>query len=224
MRSNKLNALDQNLQTLGLSLPTSITKHREQLTELSAIPSHEGKRSIKDIDDIKSAVEARALDALIARERVNQVRLLSDDINQAIDRALIRSTEDIIEMLKPKVMEAHKAIQEAAQKLGQVTTEAAVKANNVKAYKAAEEAWEVLATACAIREALYTLDRPSLEAGNVRALTLFRFTSLAAWNTYGQLPDAGSGVGNHAATLATHGIEPAWLSTDDAEAQSRRAR
>lgn len=220
MRSSKLTALDQNLTALGLSLPTDVVTYRRQLTELSTLPTHQGRRGVKNVNDIKAEVEARTLDAIMGREKTNQIRLMTDDINSAIDSTLVRSTEDIIDSLKPIVVKAHKTIQEASQKLGELTTEAAVATDNVKAYKAAQDAWKVLDTACSIREALYSLDRPDLEPGTVRALTMFRFTTLAAWDKYDTLPDAGTGVGNHAATLATDGIEPAWLSTDDAEAQS----
>lgn len=220
MRSSKLTALDQNLTTLGLSLPTDVVKYRKQLTELSSLPAHQGKQGVKHVDDIKAEVEARTLDVIMGREKTNQIRIMTDDINSAIDSTLVRSTEDILDKLKPIAMKAHRTIIEASQKLGELTTEAAVATDNVKAYKAAQDAWKVLDTACSIREGLYTLDRPALEAGTVRALTMFRFTTLAAWDAHQALSDAGTGVGNHAATLATEGIEPAWMSTDDAEAQS----
>lgn len=220
MRSSKLSALDQNLTTLGLSLPTDVVKYRKQLTELSSLPTHEGSRGVKHVDDIKAEIEARTLDSIMGREKANQIRLMADDINSAIDSTLIRSTEDILDTLKPIVVKAHKTILEASQKLGEMTTEAAVATDNVKAYRAAQDAWKVLDTACSIREALYSLDRPALEAGTVRALTLFRFSTLSAWEAYDRLQDAGSGAGNHALTLSTEGVEPAWLSTDEAEQQS----
>lgn len=222
MRSNKLNTLDQNLNILGLKLPATVIKHRKQLTELASIQLHEGNRAVRDVDDIKGEVERRALDQVIARERANQVRLMSDDLNERIDRALISETDNLIDKLEPAVMKAHKTITEAAVTLGEVTAEAAVVAGDIDAYKAAQDAWQIIATASSIREALYTLDRPSFEPGTVRSLTLYTFTTLQAWDDYEALPSGGSATASHATALALDGVQPAWLSTDDAEAQSLR--
>lgn len=76
-------------------------------------------------------------------------------------------------------------------------------------------------TAHAIRLRLHALDPTDIDRQVLRRCYTWRFESLAAWHAYDRLGNSGSPISNHVATARTNGIELEWLSTDDAEAQSR---
>lgn len=223
MRSNDLMNLKASLNSLNLTMPTDVEKYESIVQKLATLPTNNGKRNLDGVNTAKDAaaeVERRALDAVLARERVNQGKLMTDAANRGIDNTLTRETETIINDLRPIVMKAHATIMEAVEAMGELTADAAIATDNSKLFKAANEAWTTIDTAATIRAKLYTLDTPDLERGTQRALTFWRFTTLQAWKAYDALPDAGSGAANHALSAQTEGVEFAWLSTDDAEAQS----
>lgn len=224
MRSNDLLNLKANMNSLGLTLPADVEKYESIQQKLASLPKHEGKRNLDGVNsakDVAAEIEKRALDAVLAKERANQAQLMSDAATRSIDSTLIRETETIIDDLRPIVFKAHQTIMNAHAKMnGSLTADAAIAFDASKDYKAANAAWTVIDTAATIRAKLHTLDTPDLERGTQRALTFWRFTNLQAWKAYDALPDAGSGAANHALSAQTEGVEFAWLSTDDAEAQS----
>jgi hypothetical protein len=223
MRSNSLMNLKANMNSLNLSMPTDIEKYESIIEKIAAVPKHTGRRGLEGVTPktVGEELERRALDAVLAKERANQARLMTDSAHANIDRALINATEDIIDDLRPIVLEAHRTIMDAHEKMnGNIDAETAIALDASKQYKAANDAWATIDTAATIRSTLYALDYPDFERSAERRLTLYRFHSLQAWRAYEALPDAGSGAANHALSATTDGVEPAWLSTDDAEAQS----
>ena len=223
MRSNALMNLKANMNSLNLEVPTDIEKYESIIEKIAAVPSNNGKRGLDGVTakTVGEELERRALDAMLANERANQARLMTDSAHANIDRALINNTEDIIDSLRPIVSKAHNTIMDTYDKMnGSIDAETAIALDASKEYKAANDAWRVIDTAAQIRSTLYTLDRPEFERGLERRLTLYRFHTLEAWKAYETLPDAGSGAANHAMSTNTDGVEFAWLSTDEAEAQS----
>lgn len=224
MRSNLMLKLKANMNSLNLTLPTDVEKYEKIVEKISTLPKHEGKKNLNGVtnaDDVAAEVERRALDAVLANERANQARLMTDAANRAIDGTLIRETETIIEALRPIVLKAHKTIMTSHEKMnGSITADTAIELDKSKDYKAANDAWTVIDTAATIRSTLNTLDRPDFDRSNERTYTFWRFQSLTALKVYHALPDVGTPAGNHALSASTEGVELVWLSTDEAEAQA----
>lgn len=223
MRANHLMNLKAELNSLGLTIPSDVEKYESIIEKIAAVPKNNGKRGLEGVTEktVGEELERRALDAVLAKERANQARLMTDSAHANIDRALINSTEDIIDNLRPIVLKAHKTIMDAHKTMnGTIDADTAIALDKSKEYKAANDAWATIDTAASIRSRLTTLDRPDYDRSSERTYTFWRFHSLAALKAYQALPDAGSGVANHALSATTDGVEMAWLGTDDAETQA----
>lgn len=222
MRNHELLNLKADLNSLNIAVPEAIANHEQIIEAVAALPSNTGKRGLEGVTakTVGAEIEKRALDSILAKERVTQARLLSDTATAAIDRTLINATESLIDAMRTIVLEAHETLMNAADKLGDITPEAAVKANDAQAYNDALKAYEKINTAMKIRTRLYVLDPPSMDRGVQRALSLWSFHGLDAWNAYQALPDAGSGPSNHVLSARTEGVTFVWAGTDAAEAQS----
>lgn len=224
MRMNELRTLNTDIEALGFNIPTEVVKYEEYLAKLDSIRFAEGNRElqgISSVDDIEAEVDRRTDDVIRAAAKAEQIRLLKDSVHRHIEIAYIEVAEDIIEALRPIATKNHETIMKSADKLGDITTEAAVQARDLKAYDQALEAHDTLETAHRIRMRLHTLDNPDIERTLLRRIYTWRYDSLQAWRAYDALPDAGTPIANHVATARTKGITFAWLPTTDAEKQSR---
>ena len=223
MRAQELKTLDTDIQSLGFTIPTEVVKYEEYLAKLDTIRHAEARRELQGIntvDDIEAEVNQRTDDVIRAAAKGEQIRLLRDSVNRHIEVAYINTTDDLIDQLAPLVHKAHDTIMKAADKLGDITTDAAVAARDLKSYDQAVEAYDTLETAHRIRMRLHALDTPDIERQVLRRVYTWRFDNLDAWRAYDRLGDSGSGVANHVATARTEGITFAWLSTTEAEQQS----
>lgn len=224
MRSNDIKQMTNHLEALNIPMPQRVTQLVEFSRTLAALPSSEGSRNLEGIntvEDIAAEVERRAMDATLAKERTTQARMMQDTIERSIDTTLINATDDLIEQLRPAVTKAHAQIVKAIEKMnGSFSPDAAITHDAGKEYKAALAAYEVIDRAATVRSKLYRLDYPSFDRGVERAVTLWAFDSLTAWDRYQALGDAGSGASNHAMSASVEGVRFAWLSTDAAEQQS----
>lgn len=224
MRDQELKSLNTDIEALGFTVPTEVVKYQDYLRKLDSIRFAEGNRElqgISSVDDIEAEVDRRTDDVIRAAAKGEQIRLLKDSIHRHIEIAYINVSEDIIEALRPIATKHHDTIMKSANKLGDITTEAAVAARDLKAYDQALEAYDTLETAHRIRMRLHSLDSPDIERVLLRRVYTWRYENLQAWLAYDALPDAGTGIANHVGTARTNGITFAWLPTTDAEKQSR---
>ena len=223
MRAQELKTLDTDIQTLGFTIPTEVVKYENYLTKLDTIKHAEARRELQGIntvDDIEAEVNQRTDDVIRAAAKGEQIRLMRDSVHRHIEVAYINTTDDLIDQLAPIAHKAHDTIMKAADKLGTISTDAAVAARDIKSYDQAVEAYDTLETAHRIRMRLHALDTPDIERALLRRVYTWRYANLDAWRAYDYLGDSGSGVANHVATARTEGITFAWLSTTEAEQQS----
>lgn len=224
MRAHDIKNLTSNLEALNIPMPQRVTQLVEFSRTLANLPTSEGKRGLEGIntvDDIAAEIERRAMDAVLAKERTTQARMMQDAVERSIDTTLINATDDLIEQLRPAVTKAHATIVKATEKMnGNFNADAAIKHDAGKEYKAALDAYEVIDRAATVRTKLYRLSYPDLDRGVERAVTFWAYDTLAAWDAYQALPDAGTGAGNHALTAQTDGVTFVWATTEQAEAQS----
>lgn len=224
MKNSELKQINTDLQTLGLSVPPEVSKYQDYLRELDSIRHAEARRELQGVEsvkDIRTEVEKRTDDVLRAAAKGEQIRLMRDSIHRHIDIAYIKVTDDVIEQLKPIALTAHDTIMKAADKLGDITAEAAVAAHDVKSYDQAIEAHATLETAHRVRMRLHALDAPDIDRQVLRRVYSWEFPTLAAWQAYDRLGDAGSPIANHVATARLEGVTFGWLDTNAAEKQSR---
>lgn len=223
MRAQELKTLNTDLETLGLTIPTQVVKYEDYLHKLDNIRHAEARRELQGIntvDDIEAEVNQRTDDVIRAAAKGEQIRLLKDSVHRHIEIAYINTTDDLIDQLAPLAHKAHDTIMKAADKLGTISTDAAVAARDIKSYDQAMQAFDTLETAHRIRMRLHALDAPDIERALLRRVYTWRYAHLDAWRAYDHLGDAGSPVTNHVATARTEGITFAWLSTTEAEQQS----
>lgn len=224
MRAHDINTLSSHLEALNIPMPKRVTELREFSRTLAALPASAGTKNLEGIntvDDIAAEIERRAMDSVLAKERTTQARMMQDAVERSIDTTLINTTDDLIERLRPAVTKAHAQIVKATEKMnGNFNADAAIQHDAGKEYKAALDAYEVIDRAATVRTKLYRLSYPDLDRGVERAVTFWSFATLASWDAYQALGDAGSGAGNHALTAQTDGVTFVWATTEQAEAQS----
>lgn len=223
MRAQELKTLDTDIQTLGFTIPSEVVKYEDYLAKLDTIKHADARRELQGVntvDDIEAEVNQRTDDVIRAAAKGEQIRLMRDSVHRHIEVAYINTTDDLIDELAPIAHKAHDTIMKAADKLGTISTDAAVAARDLKSYDQAMQAFDTLETAHRIRMRLHALDTPDIERQVLRRVYTWRFDNLDAWRAYDHLGDAGSPVTNHVATARTNGITFAWLTTDQAEQQS----